>query len=192
MNALLSYSSWPKSLRFYQPLSKAIRKRLKNSCRSSTPSCASSPHKSYREEERRQTLDATALVHEAYVRLVGGETQRLYNDRSHFFAAAATAMRRILIDNARRKLADKHGGGRLRESLKDIATAAPDDELLALDEALEKLSAQDPLKGRLVELRYFAGLTGEQAAGVLGISPSTADRYWTYARAWLQAEMRCR
>ena len=142
------------------------------------------------QEERGQTLDATALVHEAYIRLVGGESQRPYNDRSHFFAAAATAMRRILIDNARRKLAEKHGGGRQRESLQDVASAAPDDELLALDEALQKLTAQDPIKGRLVELRYFAGLTGEQAAGVLGVSPSTADRHWTYARAWLQAELR--
>ena len=144
------------------------------------------------QEERGQTLDATALVHEAYVRLVGGETQRPYNDRSHFFAAAATAMRRILIDNARRKRAAKHGGDRQRESLKDVASAAPDDDLLALDEALQKLTAQDPIKGQLVELRYFAGLSGEQAAGVLRLSPSTADRLWTYARAWLQAEIRGR
>lgn len=144
------------------------------------------------QEARGQTLDATALVHEAYVRLVGGETQRPYNDRSHFFAAAATAMRRILIDNARRKRAEKHGGDRQRESLEDVASAAPDDELLALDEALQKLIAQDPIKGQLVELRYFAGLSGEQAAGVLGLSPSTADRLWTYARAWLQAEIRGR
>jgi len=142
------------------------------------------------QEERGQTLDATALVHEAYVRLVGSETQQQYNDRSHFFAAAAIAMRRILIDNARRKRAARHGGGRLRESLPEVASAAPDDELLALDEALQKLAAQDPIKGRLVELRYFAGLTGEQTASVLGLSPSTADRYWAYARAWLQAEIR--
>jgi RNA polymerase sigma factor (TIGR02999 family) len=141
-------------------------------------------------EQRGQTLDATALVHEAYVRLVGGGNGRLYNDRSHFFAAAATAMRRILIDNARRKRAEKHGGDRQREPLKDIASATPDAELLALDEALQKLIAQDPIKGQLVELRYFAGLTGEQAANVLGLSPSTADRLWTYARAWLQAEIR--
>ena len=142
------------------------------------------------QEERGQTLDATALVHEAYVRLVGSETQQQYNDQSHFFAAAAIAMRRILIDSARRKRAARHGGGRLRESLQDVASPAPDDELLALDEALQKLTAQDPIKGRLVELRYFAGLTGEQAASVLGLSPSTADRYWAYARAWLQAEIR--
>jgi RNA polymerase sigma factor (TIGR02999 family) len=137
-----------------------------------------------------QTLNATALVHEAYVRLVGHETQRAYNDRNHFFAAAATAMRRILIDNARRKQAAKHGGDRQREPLEDIASAAPDDDLLALDEALQKLFAQDPIKGRLVELRYFAGLSGEQAAALLGLSPSTADRLWTYVRAWLQAEIR--
>ncbi len=137
-----------------------------------------------------QTLNATALVHEAYVRLVGRETQRAYNDRNHFFAAAATAMRRILIDNARRKQAVKHGGDRRREPLEDIASAAPDDDLLALDEALQKLMVQDPIKGRLVELRYFAGLTGEQAAALLGLSPSTADRLWTYARAWLQTEIR--
>jgi RNA polymerase sigma factor (TIGR02999 family) len=142
------------------------------------------------QEERGQTLDATALVHEAYVRLVGGDAQRPYSDRGHFYAAAATAMRHILIDNARRKLAAKHGGGRQRVELHDVASAEPDDDLIALDDALKKLMAQDPIKGRLVELRYFAGLTGEQAAGVLGISPSTADRHWAYARAWLQAELR--
>lgn len=140
-------------------------------------------------EEPGQTLNATALVHEAYVRLVGGESQRSYNDRGHFYAAAATAMRHILIDNARRKLAKKHGGSRRRVELADVATAEPDDDLIALDEALKKLAAQDPVKGRLVELRYFAGLTGEHAASVLGISPSTADRHWAYARAWLQAEL---
>jgi len=143
-------------------------------------------------EDHGQTLDATALVHEAYIRLIAGDSPRLYNDRSHFFAAAATAMRRILIDNARRKLAEKHGGGRQRAALQDVASAAPDEELLALDEALGKLAAQEPTIGRLVELRYFAGLTGDQAAAVLGISPSTADRHWFYARAWLLAEIRGR
>jgi RNA polymerase sigma factor (TIGR02999 family) len=141
-------------------------------------------------EEPGQTLNATALVHEAYVRLVGGDSPRSFNDRGHFYAAAATAMRHILIDNARRKLAEKHGGGRRRVELADVASADPDDDLIALDEALTKLTAQDPAKGRLVELRYFAGLTGEEAASVLGISPSTADRHWAYARAWLQAELR--
>jgi RNA polymerase sigma factor (TIGR02999 family) len=138
-----------------------------------------------------QTLNATALVHEAYLRLVGGEP-RQYADSSHFFAAAATAMRRILIDNARRKRAEKRGGAATREPqpLENLAAPEPDDELLALNEALEKFAAIDPQKAKLVELRYFAGLTGEQAAQVLGISPTTADRHWAYARAWLQAEVR--
>jgi RNA polymerase sigma factor (TIGR02999 family) len=138
-----------------------------------------------------QTLQATALVHEAYLRLVGGSAEvASFKDRSHFFAAAATAMRRILIDNARRKHAQKRGGGHQREPLEGIAAPEENQDLLALDEALEKLAGQDPVKARLVELRYFAGLTGEQAADVLGISATTADRYWAYARAWLQAEIR--
>jgi RNA polymerase sigma factor (TIGR02999 family) len=138
-----------------------------------------------------QTLQATALVHEAYLRLVGSETPRVYRDRAHFFTAAATAMRRILIDNARRKQADKRGGQLRREPLNDLADAEmDDDELLALSEAMQKLAAQDPLKAQLVELRYFAGLTRDQAAEVLGLSTSTADRDWAYARAWLQAEVR--
>jgi RNA polymerase sigma factor (TIGR02999 family) len=137
-----------------------------------------------------QTLQPTALVHEAYLRLVGGDRPQSYRDRSHFFAAAATAMRRILIDNARRKQTGKRGGGRQRQPLEDLAAPEPDEELLALDGALQKLAAADPVKAQLVELRYFAGLTGEQAAEVLGISPSTADRHWAYARAWLQAEVR--
>jgi RNA polymerase sigma factor (TIGR02999 family) len=138
-----------------------------------------------------QTLQATALVHEAYLRLVGSEAPRRYRDRAHFFTTAATAMRRILTDNARRKMTDKHGGQLRREALNDIADAETDDhELLALTEALQKFAAQDPLKAQLVELRYFAGLTGDQAAEVLGLSTSTADRYWAYARAWLQAEVR--
>jgi RNA polymerase sigma factor (TIGR02999 family) len=141
-------------------------------------------------ESSDQTLQATALVHEAYLRLVGSETEQSFRNRSHFFAAAATAMRHILIDNARRKRSDKHGGGRQREFLVDVAAAGADDEILALGEALQRLAAQDPVKAELVELRYFAGLTGDQAAEVLGISPSTADRHWAYARAWLQAEVR--
>jgi RNA polymerase sigma factor (TIGR02999 family) len=139
-----------------------------------------------------QTLEATALVHEAYLRLVGGAVPGSYQGRGHFFAAAAAAMRRILIDRARHKRSEKRGGGRRRQRLDDLAAPAPDEELLALDEALHKLAAQDPVKARLVELRYFAGLTSEQAAEALGISPSTADRYWAYARAWLQAEVRGR
>jgi RNA polymerase sigma factor (TIGR02999 family) len=137
-----------------------------------------------------QTLDATALVHEAYLRLVGGAVPVPYQGRGHFFVAAAAAMRRILIDRARQKRAGKRGGGRRRQGLDDLAAPAPDEELVALDEALHKLAAQDPVKARLVELRYFAGLTGEQAAEALGISPSTADRHWAYARAWLRAEVR--
>ena len=147
-------------------------------------------------EKPGQTLDATALVHEAYLRLLAGgdgspaREPPQYRDRSHFFAAAATAMRRILIDNARRKLAQKRGGGLQRQELDVLAAPAPDEELLALEEALQKLAAADPLKAKLVELRYFAGLTGDEAAEVLGISPTTADRHWAYARAWLQAQVR--
>ncbi|HZU39176.1 MAG TPA: sigma-70 family RNA polymerase sigma factor [Gemmataceae bacterium] len=138
-----------------------------------------------------QTLEPTALVHEVYLRLVGSEAEpRAFKDRSHFFAAAASAMRHILIDNARRKRTQKHGGGRHREPLDAVAAPAPDEDLLALDEALQKLAVQDPVKARLVELRYFAGLTGEQAAEILGISPTTVDRHWSYARAWLRAEVR--
>ena len=139
-----------------------------------------------------QTLDATGLVHEAYLRLVGRQGPNLYKDRGHFFAAAATAMRRILIDRARRKQTQKRGGDWERQQLRSVPAREPDEELLALDEALEKLAIQHPLKAQLVELRYFAGLTGEQAAQVLGISPTTADRHWAFARAWLQAEVRGR
>jgi RNA polymerase sigma factor (TIGR02999 family) len=137
-----------------------------------------------------QTLDATALVHEVYLRLVGPADDRRWKDRGHFFAAAAQAMRRVLIDSARRKLAQKRGGGLTRQPLDAVAAPGPDEELVALDEALQKLAALDPLKARLVELRYFAGLTGEQAAAALNISPTTADRHWAYARAWLQTEVR--
>jgi RNA polymerase sigma factor (TIGR02999 family) len=143
-------------------------------------------------EKAGQTLQATALVHEAYLRLVGPQEPRSFRDRGHFFAAAAAAMRRILIDNARRKQTQKRGGGLHRQPLEAVAAPEPDEELLALDEALQKLAAADPLKARLVELRYFAGLTGEQAAEVLGISPTTADRHWAYVRAWLQTEVRGR
>ena len=142
-------------------------------------------------EKPGNSLQPTALVHEAYLRLVGDAAKgRSFQDRSHFFAAAATAMRRILIDNARRKQARKRGGGLHRQPLEGVAAPEPDDDLLALDEALQKLADQDSVKARLVELRYFAGLTGEQAAEVLHISPTTADRHWAYARAWLQAEIR--
>jgi RNA polymerase sigma factor (TIGR02999 family) len=131
-----------------------------------------------------QTLDATALVHEAYLRLVG---DRPFADRRHFFRAAAEAMRRILIDRARQKRRARHGGGRTQVPLSDVAAAAeaPAEELLALDEALESFAAREPVKAELVKLRYFAGLSEEEAAAALGISRATASRYWTYARALL-------
>jgi RNA polymerase sigma factor (TIGR02999 family) len=141
-------------------------------------------------EKAGHSLQPTALVHEAYLRLVGDRGQeRAFRDRGHFFAAAATAMRRILIDSARRKQARKRGGGMHRRPLEAVAAPENNEELLALDEALQKLAAQDAIKARLVELRYFGGLTGAQAAEVLQISPTTADRHWAYARAWLQAEI---
>ncbi|MFL5340382.1 MAG: sigma-70 family RNA polymerase sigma factor [Gemmataceae bacterium] len=142
------------------------------------------------QEKPGQTLQATALVHEAYLRLVGAAEPLVYRDRRHFFAAAASAMRRILIDQARGKQSEKHGGGRARQELSDVAAPQADRELLALDEALERLATEDPVKARVVELRYFASLTNDQAADVLGISPSTADRHWAYARAWLQTAVR--
>ena len=137
-----------------------------------------------------QTLQATALVHEAYLRLLGNEEQR-WENRAHFLAAAAEAMRRILVESARRKQRIKHGGGRKRCELEeaDVAGAEPDLDLLALDEALEKLAREDPAKADLVKLRYFAGLTVEQAGEVLGISRATADRYFRFARAWLFHEV---
>jgi RNA polymerase sigma factor (TIGR02999 family) len=143
------------------------------------------------QEKPGQTLQATALVHEAYLRLVGGETPPRWDSRGHFFAAAAQAMRRILVENARRKGRDKHGGGRRRAhpDLDALLAAESDEDLLALHEALEQLAARDPLKARLVELRFFAGLTLEQAAECLNISLSTAERGWRYARAWLYAAM---
>jgi RNA polymerase sigma factor (TIGR02999 family) len=130
------------------------------------------------------TLNATALVHEAYVRLVG---ERQFADRSHFFRAAAEAMRRILIDHARQKRRIRHGGDRERIPLSDVAVAAeaPAEELLALNEALDRFAVKDPLKAELVKLRYFVGLSEAEAAVALGISRATASRYWTYARAWL-------
>jgi RNA polymerase sigma factor (TIGR02999 family) len=143
-------------------------------------------------EKPGQTLQATALVHEAYLRLVGGETAPHWDSRRHFFAAAAEAMRRILIDNARRKRMEKHGGGRRRVELDDIEGGADmqSPDLLALDEALTKLAAEDPIKAQLVNLRYFAGLSLQEAADALGISRATAARYWSYARTWLYCELR--
>jgi RNA polymerase sigma factor (TIGR02999 family) len=134
------------------------------------------------------TLDATALVHEAYLRLVGDQQ---FGGRGHFFAAAAEAMRRILVENARRKARHKHGGGWRRQELPpDLpANEKSDDDVLAIDSALATLAQRDPLKARLVEMRFFGGLTGEQAALALGISPSAADRHWVFARAWLRREL---
>ncbi len=138
-----------------------------------------------------QTLEATGLVHEAYLRLVDAKQVQRWDSRGHFFAAAAEAMRRILVDNARRKRSRKHGGGLVRRELDEVAPAAPEisEDILALDEALGKLAAKDPIKAELVKLRHFAGLTVVEAAEVLGISPTTADRYWAYARAWLHQEI---
>jgi RNA polymerase sigma factor (TIGR02999 family) len=136
-----------------------------------------------------QTLQATALVHEAYLRLVDADRVPHWDSRGHFFAAAAEAMRRILIDNARRKRRPKHGGGRSRVSLDEALCLreAPSDDLLALDEALDQLAREDPAKAELVKLHYFAGLSLEEAGKVLGVSPRTAKRHWAYARAWLYA-----
>jgi RNA polymerase sigma factor (TIGR02999 family) len=148
------------------------------------------------QEKPGQTLQATALVHEAYMRLVGsgepeaGETQR-WDSRGHFFAAAAEAMRRILIDRARKKRSTKRGGSRKKLNIDaiDLATEATPDQLLAVDEALAKLAREDPAAARLVELRYFAGLTVEEAGNALGVSTATAYRHWKYARAWLHSEL---
>jgi RNA polymerase sigma factor (TIGR02999 family) len=142
-------------------------------------------------EKPGQTLEATALVHEAYLRLAGRPGEQKWENRGHFFAAAAEAMRRILVDNARRKGTQKHGGNFARRTLEDLPLASPvlGDDLLALDEALDKLAKEEPVKAELVKLRHFAGLTVDQAAEALHISPATADRYWAYARAWLHAEM---
>jgi RNA polymerase sigma factor (TIGR02999 family) len=138
-----------------------------------------------------QTLEATSLVHEAYIRLVDVQKPQNWEGRRHFFAAAAEAMRRILIGNARRKHAQKRGGQGKRVALDaiELADLPANDKLLAMNDALDRLTEKDPVKGELVKLRYFAGLTTREAAAVLGISTATADRYWAYARAWLQNEI---
>lgn len=138
-----------------------------------------------------QTLQATALVHEAWLRLTSDE-KRKWNDRTHFFAAAAEAMRRILVDNARIKRAQRHGGGQQRVEMPEIACAAAqnEDQILAVNEALEKLAVQDKPKAELVKLRYFVGMTIEEAAEALGVSVPTAKRHWAYARAWLAQEIK--
>jgi RNA polymerase sigma factor (TIGR02999 family) len=137
-----------------------------------------------------QTLQPTALVHEAWLRLVGDRAPS-FNNREHFFRASAEAMRRILIDRARRKNTQRHGGGYQRIDLEsfDLAAPAADDQLLAVNEALEKLALEHPVQAELVKLRYFAGLTNEEVAEVMGISVSTAKNYWTFSRAWLLNEI---
>ena len=138
-----------------------------------------------------QTLQATALVHEAYLRLVDTEEARRWNSRGHFFAAAAEAMRRILIDNARRKRAEKRRRGDRRVDLEqaEAVASAPPDELLALDDAVARLARHDALSGQLIKLHYFAGLSVEQAGEVLGLSRATAYRQMTFARAWLRCQI---
>ena len=142
-------------------------------------------------EKPGQTLQATALVHEAYLRLVKTEDGQKWDGRNHFFAAAAEAMRRILVENARRKESLKRGGGLVRANLDQQEISAPEiqEDLVALDEALTKLSAADKMAAQLVQLRYFAGLTLPEAAQVLGVSERTAGRWWSYARAWLRQEI---
>jgi RNA polymerase sigma factor (TIGR02999 family) len=148
------------------------------------------------QEKPGQTLQATALVHEAYMRLVASGGPRSpepenWDSRGHFFAAAAEAMRRILVEQARRKRGHKHGGGFVRADidLANVISPLPEEELLALDEALTRLASKDPVRAKLVQLRFFVGLSNEEAAKVLGSSGVTAKRYWRYARAWLHREV---
>jgi RNA polymerase sigma factor (TIGR02999 family) len=137
-----------------------------------------------------QTLQPTALVHEAWLKLAGNSEPQFAN-RAHFFAAAAEAMRRILVDSARRKAAQRHGAGQVRVDIEEVEIATPvnDEQLLAVNEALDRLAALDKSKAELVKLRYFVGMSIEEAAAVLGISEATAKRWWAYARAWLHAEV---
>jgi RNA polymerase sigma factor (TIGR02999 family) len=139
-----------------------------------------------------QTLEATALVHEAYLRLVGADVDRAWHNRGHFFAAAAEAMRRILVERARRKRRLRHGGGRVRLDLDQVEALeqAPSEQLLELDEALDQLAAEEPSVADVVKLRYFAGLTLEEAAQALQLSLRTVNRHWAYAKAWLFAHLR--
>jgi RNA polymerase sigma factor (TIGR02999 family) len=143
------------------------------------------------QEAPNQTLQSTALVHEAWLRLVGDGDPK-FDGRAHFFAAAAEAMRRILIDNARRKRALRHGGGQQRVELESVELAGPgsDEELLVVNEALDRLAAQNKMEADLVKLRYFVGMTLDEAAEALGISVRTADNYWAHARAWLFREIK--
>ena len=142
------------------------------------------------QEKPGQTLQATALVHEAYLRLVDAEGRKSWEGRGHFFATAAEAMRRLLVESARRKRRLKHGGGRTREpELVEIAAPERPERLLALDEALDHLAAANPRAAELVKLRYFAGFSNADAASLMGISPRKADQVWAYARAWLREEI---
>ena len=143
------------------------------------------------QEARDQTLQPTALVHEAWLRLVGANNPKFEN-RAHFFAAAAEAMRRILIDRARRKLTQRHGGGYERVELEEQNMAAPDadEQLLAVHEALDKLALEHPAQAQVVKLRYFAGMTNEEVANVLGVSVATVKNYWTFARTWIFQEIK--
>ncbi len=143
------------------------------------------------QERPGQTLQATGLVHEAYLRLVGKDGSAAFSSRRHFFGAAAEAMRRIRVDNARRKKREKHGGDRERLELGPDAgmQPAPDERLLALDDALIRFAAHSPEKSELLKLRWFVGMSLDEAASIIGISPSTADRWWSYARAWLRVEV---
>lgn len=143
-------------------------------------------------EKPGQTLQATALVHDAYIRLVDADKAQHWNSRGHFFGAAAEAMRRILVEEARRKRRNKHGGGRQQRDIESAEPVmeGPDTDVLAIDEALTKLSEAHPEKAELVKLRFFAGLTLDEAGSALGISSASADRYWKYARAWLSRELR--
>ena len=143
------------------------------------------------QEKPGQTLQATALVHEAWLRLAGPEEPRAWNSRGHFFGAAAEAMRRILVDRARQKLSLKRRAGAERINLDDleVAAAADDDTLLAVDEAMQKLAKEDPASAEFIKLRFFVGLTNEEAAQALGIPERTARRHWSFARAWLHREL---
>jgi RNA polymerase sigma factor (TIGR02999 family) len=143
------------------------------------------------QEKPGQTLEATALVHEVFIRLVDVDKVQHWSGRGHFFAAAAEAMRRILVETARRKQADMHGGGcdRVNLDLADLPAGRREDKLIRLDEALARFEVENPVQAKLVKLRFFAGLTIKEAAAALGISTATADRHWAFARAWLQREM---
>jgi RNA polymerase sigma factor (TIGR02999 family) len=138
-------------------------------------------------EAPEHSLNATALVHEVWLKLADASVD--WQDRNHFLRVAVTSMRRILVDHARAKLAAKRGGGAARVALPDVAAPLPDGQLIALDEALNRFAEIKPDHAKLIELRYFAGLTGDEAADALGVSPATVDRMWRYARAWLAAEM---